>query len=248
MSNSFPVTILTYNIASNIYQIVKGDTGDLAYTISIDNSTQYYVKYKITFNYSTIAQKVLEAISDSPTLKALLNSLIEDSGLSLTGLDGKCVTSLGSCDYIYSKTPIDGDWRIDNIVINGTTYTAPSDTYLAGGATPIQNWLNGLGLGTFSVEVDAGPGYYFLVQTQSNPNTVEYFTIIVVGSPFIANFISDCQDLKDILQSIINYLCELTALQVALGSQLTLWQFDYNGVPQSTGYPSNVKQDAFNRG
>lgn len=236
----------TFQIASNVYQVVKGNTGDLAFTITTDTSTQYVVKYKITFNYTTMAGYILDAIEDSSALTAQLNALIESSGLDLTGLDGKCVLSLASCDYVYANQNIDGDTQIVSITIDDEVYEAPADTYLVGGAIAIQNWLNSLGKGTFSVTVDAGQRT-LLIMSDSNPNTVQTIQFNFSGL-FNGVFIQSCEGLVNILQAIINYLCELTALQVALGRALDLCAFDYNGEIVTTSYPESAKQDNFNVG
>jgi hypothetical protein len=236
----------TYVISSNSIQIVKGNTGDLAYTIALDTSTSGVVKYKITFDYAVMASYILSAIGASSTLTAALNALIQDAGLSLAGLDGKCILDLGACDYVYSNSNPDGDWQIMDISIDDVVYNAPADMFLVNGATPISNWLNGLGLGSFSVVVNIGSPNNFLIQSLANENAVQYITVNAGAVDNRFSFIANCQDLKAILQGIIDYLCELTALKVALGEALTLYTIDYNGNILSQGFTATDLQSTFN--
>src|SRR6185437_13321391 len=54
--------------------------------------------------------------------------------------------------------------------------------------------------------------------------------------------------LVQVLQAIINYLCNITALQVTLANTLTLCTFDYNGNVISTDYVAGVSQQVFDAG
>lgn len=240
----------TYNIASSIYQVVKGDTGDLAYTITIDTATANTVKYKLTFNYETIAQNVLNEIEDSPALSAQLNSLIQNSGLNLSGLDGKCIIDLSTCQYILIESNFpDLEVEVVNIIINSTTYSAPANLFIFQNAN-IQTWLNGLGLGTFTVSFDV-PTKTLLVQSVSNPNVVYSmkFNPQAIGFDDITTrFANNCADLLAILQAIIDYLCNISALNVALAANLQLCYFDYNGNIIYYNYTEASSQSQFNSG
>lgn len=231
----------TYNIGSTTFQVVKGDTGDLAFTITTDTSTSGVVKYKITFNYAIMAQYILDAIAADPTLLALFNSLVENSGLSLVGLDGKCIIDLSACNYSLERQISSCSELVTSVTINGTVYNAPVNMNVCTEA-PIQNWLNSLGLGTFSVSIVKPQ---FLILSVSNTNVPSVMTFSNGNS---YQFATDCYQLIDILQAIINYLCELTALQVALGRALDLCHFDYNGNVVSVSYSAGQKQDDFNQG
>lgn len=232
----------TYNIASNAYQVVKGNTGDLAWSITPDTSTQYVVKYKITFDYNVMAGYILTAFENSPTYIQRLNDLITSSGLSLQGLDGKCVIDLTQADYVISQSGLSGSTTITNIVINGNTYIAPG-TLFATNTVGIQNWLNSLTLGTFSVVYNSGT---LTIISNNNSNTVSTLTI---GTPTLTiQFQSTNATLVEVLQAIIDYLCGLTTLQVALNAQLSLCLFDYNDAPISYTYNAGQPQSDFNLG
>lgn len=229
----------TYTITSKIYQVVKGDSGDLAFTITLDTSVLNTVKYKITFNYTVMAGYILTAIQNDPTLLSQLNALIESTGI--TGVDGKCVIDTSAADYFFTQSGLSSSTSIENVVINGTIYNAP--TLFANNPSGIQTWLNSLALGTWSVSYGSG---ILSVNTNNNTNTVATMT---VGTPDLTiQFQSTNKSLVELLQAIIDYICNITALQVALGNSLSLCQFDYNGNVTTLNYGPTQKQGDFNSG
>jgi len=230
-----------YNIASSVYQVVKGNTGDLAFTIEVDNSTANLVKYKITFNYNTMAGYILNAIGGDAALVAQLNSLITFNGnIDLTGLNGSCVIDL-STNLVLVQS-VTAATSIIALNTTTTTYNAPSELQ-ALNAVAVQTWLNTLGLGTFTVTYNAG------VVTILSLNNTSAVVSLTFGSPNQSVVFQRTNvSLVAVLQAIIDYLCALTGLQIALGANVTLWQIDYNGVLSSQGFTSNQSQAVLNQG
>lgn len=230
----------TYNIASNVYQIVKGDTGDLAFTIQIDTSVSNTVKYIITFNYDTMAGYILTAIQNDPTLLAQLNSLIQATGVNLQGLNGGCVIDLTKTNYSLSQA-ITGSTLVTNIVINGSNFAAPSNLF-ANNPTAVASWLNGLTLGVFSATVTSG---ILTILSLNNTNAVLSLTFTTPNVTQL--FQASNATLVQVLQAIINYLCNLTDLQIALANNLSLCTLDYNNNVVTTNYlATTTKQSSFN--
>lgn len=240
----------TFNIQSNIYQVTKGNTGDLAFTIDIDTATANTVKYKITFNYNIQAGYILTAIGNNPTLITQLNSLINftNFNIDLTSLNGECVINLSSLNYFLSYKVASGADGFKNITINGTTYTPPSPIAV-NSVGAIETYLNGLGLGTFEVNFsNSTTGAYFNILTTNNVNTVTGIVLTIGGGDVGVAFQKTNKSLIAVLQAIIDYLCGLTALQMALGNTLALCSIDYNGVVVQTSYDPDVKQSVYNAG
>ena len=231
----------TFNIASNSYVVAKGDTGDLAYTITIDTSVSNVVTYKITFNYDTMAGYILTAIQNNPTLINILNSLITATGANITGLDGKCVIDLTHANYAVSQS-VNSSTLITNIVINGTNYAAPSNLF-ANDVTSVANWLNSLSLGTFTAVLNSGT---LTIQSVNNTHTLS--TITFTTPDIVKMFSATNATLVQVLQAMINWMCNQTALQVALANTLTLCTFDYNGNVVSTDYVAGTSQQVFDAG
>jgi hypothetical protein len=229
---------LTYNIASNVYQVTKGNTGDLAFTITIDNSVPNTVKYVIAFNYNVMAGSILTAIGADPGLTAQLNALISAAG-GIQGLNGSCVIDLTKTNYSLSQS-ITGATLITNIVINGTVFAAPANLF-AINASAVQSWLNSLSLGVFTVTSGGG---IMSILSNANPNAISTMTF---AAPNVTQqFQAHNAQLVDVLQAIINYLCTLTDLSIALKNALNVCSFDYNGTLVTTNYPANTTQSAFN--
>jgi hypothetical protein len=230
----------TYNIASNVYQIVKGNTGDLAFTIAINTAISNTVQYIITFNYDTMAGYILTAIANDAALLAQLNSLITAAG-SIIGLQGSCIINTSEVNYSLSQ-PYTGATILVNVVINGNTYNAPTNTF-ANNPTAVANWLNSLTLGTFSASINSGILTILSVNNTNTPATITF------SSPNVTQaFQATSVTLVQVLQAIINYLCNLTDLQIALANNLALCTLDYNNNVVTTTYVSGTKQSAFNAG
>ena len=229
----------TYNITSSIYQVVKGNTGDLAFTIATDTNTSNTVKYVITINYDLFAGSILNAIGADPALITQLNNLVASAGFSPVGLDGKCVINLATTNYSLSQA-INGSTLITNIVINGTNYAAPANLFASNQAA-VLGWLSSLTLGAFSVTVASN-----IISILSINNTNVLSTLTFTTPNTTVQFQAANATLNQVLQAIINYLCGITAAQVALTGALSLCTFDYNGNIISTNY--STSQDNLNAG
>lgn len=240
----------TYNVTSSVYQVVKGDTGDQAFSISLDASVANTIKYKITFNYNIQAGYILNAIAASPSLITQLNSLIDftNFNIDLTSLNGSCIIDLSSLNYFLSFKVASGADGFKNIVINGTTYT-PASPIPVNSVGALETYLNGLSLGTFEVNFTNGAtGAYFNILSIANVNTLNSATIITGASETIVPFQKTNKSLIAVLQALIDYLCGLTALQVALGQAISLCYFDYNGDIQGTYFLQSSSQQLYNAG
>lgn len=234
-------TTKTYQIGSNIYQVVKGVPGDLAFSITTDTSTTGVIKYVIAFDYAVIAATVLTAIGADPVIKAQLNALVTATGSAdLTGLDGKCVIDTTKKDYSLALAAATSSTLVASVVIDGVTYTAPANTHVN---TPsaVQSWLNTLSKGTFACVFSGGT---FTVISVANTHTVATMTFSAPGTTVA--FASTNITLVNVLNAIVNYLCGVTALQVALGQNLAVCFFDYSGQVYSVNFQTGQKQSELN--
>lgn len=228
----------TYNVASKTFRVGKADTGDLAFTITIDTSVSNVVTYNILFNYDKQAEYNLDAIAASPTLINQLNSLVSGGGGSIVGLDGKCVIDLTKSNYSVSQSA-DGTTQITNIVINGSTYNSPS--VYANDGTAVANWLNSLTLGTFTAVFSGGT---LTIQSVANTNTIS--TITFTSPNTTKQFSSTNATQLQVFQAIINWMCAQTDLQSALANNINLCTFDYNGEIVTTQIASGSSQSIYN--
>lgn len=239
-------TTKTFTVTSSVYQVVKGDTGDLSYTITPDTSVTNTVKYKLTFNKNIEAGYILTAIAADDALITQLNSLISttNSQIDLSNLNGRCVIDLSSTDYFLTYKVVSGSNTIKNIVVGANTYTAPSPIAVSNTAA-IEAWLNGLSIGTFSVSFSNGvTGAYINILSVANANNLVSVTITTV-SDVLVQFQKTNASLIALLQAIIDYLCEITLLQISLGRALSLCYFNYNGALVTQTYSADTKADVF---
>lgn len=229
----------TYQIVSSVYQIAKADPSDLAFTITVDNTVANTVKYLIKINYDVFAGSILTAIGNDPALQNQLNALISAVGFNPQGLNGRCIIDLTKANYSLSA-PVNGATLVSQVVINGTVYNAPSNLF-ANNAASVQSWLNTLTLGTFSASVSSG---ILSVISVGNSNTLSTmsFTSPVMTIQFQAHYATENQ----IFQALFDYICQMTALQVALGNNLAVCSFDYSGNTTTTTIESADTQGAFN--
>ena len=231
----------TYAVQSNLYQVVKGVAGDLGFTIETDTSTANVVKYKITLNYSNIALSILNAIGSNPSLVSLLNSLISSTGgVSLSGLNGKCIIDLTDINYLLTQN-INSNTKVTGISTIDTNYAAPANLYASDTAS-VKAWLDGLGIGTFTIT-----GGSTSIGVLSLANSFNLSSMTFTDPTETVIFQSTNATLVTVLQAIIDYLCNVTALQMQLGATLTLWQIDYNGSPINSSLISTQSQAALNQ-
>lgn len=227
----------TFTVSTNFVSVGKGNTDDLAFTITQDNSVSGNTRWLITFNYTVMAGYILSAIGGNNTLIAQLNSLVTQvTNIDLSNLNGKCIIDLSSIDYFLSQLIPDGAIPILNIVIGSTTYNAPGGL-LVSNTSGIEAWLNGLSLGTFNSSFSTGvSGSYINILTIGNSNMPISISLSISSSPTIVLFQKTNKSLIAVLQAIIDYLCQISALQVALGNNLGLCYYDYSGTFVITNY------------
>ena len=249
VSGSVNGTTKTWTVSSNVYQIVKGNTGDLAFTLAVDNTVSGVTKTILTFNYTVMAGYILTAIGGNGTLIAQLNSLIAaTTNIDLTTLDGACIINMSNTNYFLAYLTPNTASTLNSILIGATTYTPPTPI-LCTNTDGILSYINGLNLGTFTASYSNG---YFNLLSNTNPNNPVSVTLGINSSPTVVPFQKTNYSLIAVLQSMVDYMCNLTALQVALGANLQLCTFDYSGAVVVTNYNgtggNQANQGQFNSG
>lgn len=238
----------TYNIQSNVYQVVKSNTLDTAFSITLNTATANTVKYVIAFNYQVLASTILTKIGNDSGLLTQFNSLVDITNfyVDLTNLNGSCIIDLSSINYFLSLKVPSASSTIVSILINGTTYTSPSPVIVSD-STSIETWLNSLGLGTFDTSFSNGTsGAYINILTVGNANVVTS-AVFNIGAATTVLFQKTNKSIIAFLQAIVDYICELSDLQVALSSPITICYVDYNGETVTTTYPAlTTSQAVFN--
>jgi len=233
---------VTYNVFSSIYKVVKGNADDLAFTIAIDTVSETgAVKYVVTINYNVFAGYILSQFEQTPSYISRLQNLLVAS-LNLSGVDGKCVVDTSTKNYTLQRTGVTSNTKLVDILANGNTYAAPSNTF-ATNATAVQNWLNSITVGVFSVTYNSG---IITITSSANTNTLSTVTFIQGSVEDTVPFQSSSKTLTELLNYIFDYLCSLTDLQVKLGASLSLYSFDYNSNIIISTYPIGTQQSVIN--
>lgn len=223
-----------YQVASKTTTLTK-NVNELGFSITT-TTTASNVNYAIAFNLPALAQEILTAIGDSPSLTDMLNNLINTSaGLSLNGLNGGCVITIGNCSYslIELSTPVK---TIVSITIAGTVYNAPSNLLLTN-VSGVSTWLNGLALGTFTA---IASGSNIVISSAANPNAITQFIFTTGGSSVTRQFTQTCVGLVQVLNAIINYVCTIDTTKITFGvtGQTVVVYSGDTGTP--TSVPSTV--------
>ncbi len=235
-----------FQIASNLYQIVKGDLTDMAFSISVDTSVQYVVKYIITFDYNVMAGYILTAFENDTTYIARLQALLI-TALDLSGVDGDCVIDTTTSNYTLALTGISAADLVDYITINGVQHLAPANLHCTN-PTAIVAWLNTLALGTFTATYSVG---VLTVSTLNNTNTLSSIVFLIggiTGTKRAILFQSTSPTLTQFLNAIFTWMCSLTDHQVQLANTITLCQIDYSGTVTNQTFTAGSRQDVFNVG
>jgi hypothetical protein len=229
-----------YVISSLAYQVTKGNPADPGFSIGLDTSTPGVVKYPITLNYLALAQQIYTATAADPATLAQFNAMVTALGINLTGLDGKCIIDLTKVTYT-AMLAVTGATGVASIFINGTSIPAPGGL-LATDTVGFESWLNSLSLGIWQVTLNAGT-----VTILSVDNTNIVSTITFTSPDIVVRFGSTTKTLVQILQALVNYICSITAIKIALGNAYTVCTLDYNGQLIQTPYGADDSQATFNQ-
>lgn len=227
-----------YTISTKIVQLTK-DSGDLNFSISKTES-QYGIVYTLAFDYSQLAETILDTIQADDGLVALLRGILNsNSDIDLSGLIQNCIISINSCNYVLveaNNTPK----TIDSITIDNVAHNAPSNLLLTN-TSGIATWLNGLSLGTFTANLDSGSNTIAIV-SNSNSHIVQSLAFTVGVTQTIRQFNRSCANLVDVLNAITEYVCAIDGTEVKFGATgLQIYTINSDGV---TINKSNVSSNS----
>jgi len=197
--------------------------------------------YRLQVDGSLLAEELLNIISVDGNLVNLFNSIVQDggNGFNLT-VDGGCIFSSSStCDYdlTLSNIPINTTFALMSSIKIGSTVYSLSFAFNLTNLAALQTYLNGLGLGTFTVTNPSGQDV--LIASIANPNDIQNLIYKISSTSFQAALQKDCTgyvaiDANEVVQNIINYLCDIDDTQVVTSQEYTINYIDANGVEQTT--------------
>lgn len=222
-----------WKIKTKNITVVAGTPNDPAFKVS-SVITDCNVTFTITLNKAALAGDILNEIKNSATLKNLFNSLIIESGLDLSALDGKCIFDTTSCQYNLIEDAADAAKLVSSVVIDGQNFNAPNGLGITN-ALGIKNWLDSLSFGSWNIYYDSSTTPRTTVFGYSSTEySVSTMTFTLGENEIIKQFSKNCGGLLEILQAIFDYLCGLDDTQVKLSQSYTLCFVDNQGVIQQT--------------
>jgi hypothetical protein len=196
--------------------------------------------YKLQVDGSLLAEELLNIISVDGNLVNLFNSIVTGAGgLNLT-VDGGCIfTSTSTCDYslTLSNIPINTTFALLSSIKIGSSVNSLSFAFNLTNLAALQTYLNGLGYGTFSVSNPSGQDV--LIESAANPSDIQNLIYKISSTSYQAALQKDCTgyvaiDANEVVQNIINYLCEIDDSQVVTSQEYIINYIDSSGVEQTT--------------
>jgi hypothetical protein len=229
-----------YEIKTKNVSIDKLIEDDLSFSIQrVDSACN--VIYKIKFNYEELANTILNTISNNQELIDLFNSIvILTTGNEINSIDGKCIMELGKYNYTARISTYRVTAQVIGVLINGDGYTrSPLNVK----STDIfEGWLNSLGLGIFTVTETLSKGGAVIIQSENNPHNVELLNIrIIQGLDTVdseIHFDKQSKSLKQLLQAMIDFLCELSTDKIKLGDNISLCKLNDDGTIANVPFDS----------
>jgi len=229
---SFSVTggNVVLNIKDKHYSFTKGtDAIQLLTAVGATTNT-----VSLDVDLDQLAEDIYSSTAASASLQNLFCQLVTACGGGGGGtivVDGKCIISNGACDYTFVLAGITtSNAQLLFIEVGGVLQSAPF-TFNTTNLTPLQNYLNTLGLGVWVVS-DLGGGN---IQFVSNTNTNNLGDIIYVDSTGMgkkfAVVTKNCNStapltISQILTAIIDWLCPLGAEKIYTSEDYTICYVD----------------------
>lgn len=211
--------------------------------------------YKLQVDGSLLSEELLNIISVDGNLVNLFNSIVLNGGnaFDLT-VDGGCIfSSTSTCDYslTLSNIPVNTTFALMSSIKIGDTVHSLSFAFNLTNLAALQTYLNGLGYGTFTVANPSGQDV--LIESTANANDIQNLIYKISGTSYQAALQKDCTgyvaiDANEVVQNIINYLCDIDDSQVVTSQEYVINYIDSNGVEQTTtvaaGSPLSDLMDA----
>lgn len=215
---------------------------DVSYVVSIANespseTTAFSFKpsvdgcqktYALKIDGNQLAFDILNIIQSDSSLVNLFNSIVNGGSSSMLLVDGKCIfTSASSCNYTFDilNVPADTTYAILTGINSQILNFAFNETNLPA----LQSYLNGLGLGTFTV-TNPSSGEV-LITSNANTHSLTSLTYNVSSTAYIADMTRTCTGYTPVtaaqaVQSIIDYLCGITDAEIETSQDYEICYID----------------------
>lgn len=236
-----PNIIFNLQDKSYVFEVDTDSPQDITAFTVLPETTGCTKTYKLQVDGSLLAEELLNIISGDANLVNLFNTIVLNgsSGFNLL-VDGGCIfQSTSTCDYdlTLENIPVNTTFSILSNIKIGSTNHGLSFAFNLTNLPALQTYLNGLGYGTFAVSNPTGQ--QVLVASVANPNDIQVLSYKISGTTYSAGYVRDCTgyvqiDANEVVQNIINYLCNIDDSQVTTSQEYVINYVDENGDEQST--------------
>lgn len=194
----------------------------------------------LNVDVTQLSYDILNNIKGDAGLVNLFNSIVVSSGGSFNlVVDGKCIfNSSATYSYVFGLSSIPANTTFAQItgfdvngVITPLAYSFNMTTLPA-----LQTYLNTLGLGAFTVSATGATSINITSATNSNNINTLYYSegtldLIATLTKSATGFTP--LSANQVVQMIINYLCEITDEQVVTSAQYEICYIDEGGTQQT---------------
>lgn len=187
---------------------------------------------QLQVNTEDLATEIYNETASNTTLLNLFNSLVINGGFKLQ-VDGRCVINNGACDYEWGLTGIPNTPNNAILVyvqVNGVNQTV-NYAFNTSTLVAFQTYLNTLGLGTYVVTNNGG-GSITITSASNSSGVGNFVYATALGDPKkLATITKDCSGFvsytpDEVVQAIIDYLCELDDSQMVTSQDYTICYID----------------------
>lgn len=229
--NGYNVQILVGD-KSYVFDVCDGSPAQTT-AFSVRNSLDGCTKtYCLHIDVPQLAEDILNTIANDVNLVNLFNSIVLSAGDGNFQLvvDGGCIFSnSNSCDYTFTlnSIPVSATYaQLATVQTSGHTYTLNFAFNLTN-LNALQNALNALGIGTWVANNPSGQTVVLTVTSTANITQVIYKN----PNALVAEMIKQCTgyiplSANQVVQNIINYLCDLTDDNVATATTYQICYID----------------------
>lgn len=236
-----PNIIFNLQDKSYVFEVDTDSPQDITAFTVLSETDGCTKTYKLQVDGNLLAEELLTIISLDANLVNLFNTIVINgsSGFNLL-VDGGCIfQSTSTCDYdlTMENIPVNTTFAILSNIKIGATNHGLSFAFNLTNLPALQTYLNGLGYGTFAVSNPSGQ--QVLVTSVANPNDIQVLSYKISGTTYSAGYVRDCTgyvqiDANEVVQNIINYLCNIDDSQVVTSQEYIINYVDEDGDEQST--------------
>lgn len=203
--------------------------------------------YFLNIDITQLATDILNTIKNNGDLVNLFNSIVTSAGgAGHLIVDGDCIfQSTSTCDYTFglSSIPASTTFALLTGIKVGASNTSLNFSFNQTNLPGLQSYLNGLGLGTFTV-TNAGSGN-ITITSSANPNDIQGITYKISTLTLNATLSRDCTgfvaiDANQVVQNIIDYICSLADNQLVTSQDYTICYLDSGANKQMVTIPAGT--------